>query len=144
MEDDDVYRGRSSNQAMKGVDSTKVHEGGESKKISHAIGPIPGRVKSGKLGQLPSSPVSPPMRTQCECDGVGPSRTKSWYQDGGHVWGSGGAVIVQVFPAQVTVGKKVRAPKLFPWVLDTAPRSDTRIVEKSPEGRLTWIWYFSP
>jgi hypothetical protein len=72
------------------------------------------------------------MRTHCECDGVGPSSTKTWYHDGGHVWASGGAVIVQVFPVQVNAGKNVRAPKLFPWVLDVAPISEMLILEIGP------------
>ena len=37
----------------------------------------PGVVKSGKFGQFPSCPGSPPMRTHAECDGVGPSRINS-------------------------------------------------------------------
>lgn len=84
------------------------------------MGPTPGRVKSGKSGQFPSSAGSPPMRTQCECDGVGPSRTQSWCQPGGEMNEFGGAVIVQVVPEQENSGKRTRAPMLLPCVLDVA------------------------
>lgn len=32
---------------------------------------------------------------------------------------------MQVVPEQLTAGKMVRCPMLFPWVLETAPRRDT-------------------
>lgn len=51
---------------------------------------------------------------------MGPSRINSWYQYGGETPELGGAVIVQVVPAQVNAGKIVRAPIAFPWVLDDA------------------------
>ena len=51
----------------------------------------PGSEKSGKFGQFPSSPGSPPMRTQCENDGVGPSSTNSWCHPGGATAAFGGA-----------------------------------------------------
>ena len=84
----------------------------------------PGTVKSGKFGQLPSSPGSPPIRTKELLDGVGPSRMKSWNQPGGEVHWSGGAVIVHWLPWQVKAGKIVRWPKLFPWVLEMRPIKD--------------------
>ena len=80
----------------------------------------PGSEKSGKFGQLPSWPGSPPMRTQAECEGVGPSRTKSWYQAGGDTWELGGATTVQVVPAQENSGKSVRASMALPCVEDVA------------------------
>lgn len=60
------------------------------------------------------------MRTHCENEGVGPSRTKSWNQPGGAIYELGGAVIVQWLPAQVNAGKSVRCPKLLPCELTTA------------------------
>ena len=60
------------------------------------------------------------MRTQCENDGVGPSRTNSWCHPGGATAEFGGAVTVQVLPAHENAGKIVRPPMLFPCVLDVA------------------------
>lgn len=37
----------------------------------------PGLMKSGYEGQLPSLPGSPPIRTQVDSDGVGPSSTNN-------------------------------------------------------------------
>lgn len=60
------------------------------------------------------------MRTQCENDGVGPSRMNSWCQPGGQTNESGGAVIVHVFPWQVNSGKIVLPPMALPCVEDVA------------------------
>lgn len=79
-----------------------------------AIAPTPGGWKSGKSGQLPSFPGSPPMRTQLECDGVGPSRMNIWYQLGGETKAFGGATTVQVLPLQENSGKSVRMPMELP------------------------------
>lgn len=67
---------------------------------------------------LPSSPGSPPMRTHCEIEGVGPSRTKSCHHPGGLTKELGGAVTVQVVPLQENSGNIVRPPMTFPWVLE--------------------------
>jgi len=83
-------------------------------------GPTPGSVKSGKFGQLPRSPGSPPIRTHCEWEGVGPSRTNICCQPGGQTYVLGGAVTVQVFPLQENSGKIVLDPILLPCVLDVA------------------------
>lgn len=71
-------------------------------------------MKSGKSGQLPSSAGSPPMRTHCENEGVGPSRTKSWCQPGGETKAFGGAVTVQLVPAQVNSGNRILLPMALP------------------------------
>ena len=60
------------------------------------------------------------MRTQAECDGVGPSRIQSWCHPGGETNALGGAVIVQVFPLQENSGKRVRASMALPWVEEVA------------------------
>jgi len=44
----------------------------------------------------------------------------------------GGAVMVQVVPAHVKAGKRVRPPIAFPWVLDVAAIRETFIVEVVP------------
>lgn len=93
----------------------------------------------GRLGQFPTSLGSPPMRTHCEWDGVGPSRMKSRCQPGGDTPALGGAVIVQVVPSQVKAGKIVLAPIVFPCVLDVAATSDTRIVEAVPWCKATFV-----
>jgi hypothetical protein len=67
----------------------------------------PGTVKSGKSGQLPTSAGSPPMRTHVAFEGVGPSRINNMNHPGGLAFAFGGAVIVQVFPAQENSGKIV-------------------------------------
>ena len=72
------------------------------------------------------------MRTQWECEGVGPSRMKSWCHEGGDTKEFGGAVIVQVLPLQLKEGKIVCPPIMFPCVLDVADTSETRIVPVPP------------
>ena len=54
------------------------------------------------------------MRTQLECEGVGPSRTNTWNQPGGATNAFGGAVIVHLLPAQWNSGKSVRIPMALP------------------------------
>ena len=105
------------------------------------------------------------MRTQCENDGVGPSRTNSWCQPGGETNEFGGAVMVHVLPAQVDSGKIVLAPMALPCVDDVAgdafgqmrcdrgrqrwlkclpAMSETRIVSVVPWCRFTVIWCWLP
>ena len=60
------------------------------------------------------------MRTQLECDGVGPSRMKTWYHAGGETKALGGATTVQVLPLQENSGKSVRASMALPCVEDVA------------------------
>ena len=62
------------------------------------------------------------MRTQLECDGVGPSRMKSWCQPGGETYALGGAVMVHVVPEHEKAGNMVLPPIVLPWVLDVAAR----------------------
>lgn len=75
---------------------------------------MPGLVKEGPGGQLPSFAGSPPILTHFAWDGVGPSRTKSMNHPGGQTPEFGGEVIVQVFPVQITAGNIVRLPIVFP------------------------------
>lgn len=60
------------------------------------------------------------MRTHFAKEGVGPSRTNNMCQPGGETPELGGATMVQVEPLQVKAGKIVRAPMMFPWVLEVA------------------------
>lgn len=60
------------------------------------------------------------MRTHFECDGVGPSKMKSWCQPGGDTPEFGGAVMVHVAPEHEKAGNIVLAPMAFPWVLEVA------------------------
>jgi hypothetical protein len=92
-------------------------------------------VKSGNVGQLPSAAGSPPIRTHCEYEGVGPSRTKSWNHPGGQTFAFGGAVMVQELPLQLKAGNKTRLPKLLPCVLETAVRTDQRTAHRRRLGR---------
>ena len=66
------------------------------------------------------------MRTHVANDGVGPSSTNIMNQPGGHTFAFGGAVTVHELPAHEKAGKMVRWPIELPWVLETAPRSETR------------------
>ena len=68
------------------------------------------------------------MRTNTPYDGVGPSRTNSWYHPGGETCAFGGAVTVQMVPWHEKAGKIVREPMTLPCVLDTAATSETRIM----------------
>jgi hypothetical protein len=81
---------------------------------------MPGVVKPGSCGQLPSCDGSPPIRTQVEWEGVGPSKMNSWCQPGGETPAFGGVVIVHMVPEHEKAGKIVRDPIVFPWVLDVA------------------------
>ena len=54
------------------------------------------------------------MRTQLECDGVGPSRMNTWNQPGGHTDALGGATTVHVLPLHEKAGKSVRIPMALP------------------------------
>jgi hypothetical protein len=69
----------------------------------------PGRTKPEPvmLGQFPRPAGSPPMRTNCPTDGVGPLRTNIMYHPGGHVCASGGEVTLQALPLQEIAGKRV-------------------------------------
>ena len=78
--------------------------------------PTPGTSKSGKSGQLPRFPGSPPMRIQWENDGVGPSRMNIWNQPDGAMKLFGGAVTVHVLPVHENSGKSVRMPIALPVV----------------------------
>ena len=80
------------------------------------------------------------MRTHVEFEGVGPSRMNNWNHPGGQTCAFGGAVIVQLFPEQDTLGKIVLWPILFPCVLDSAPRSETLMFEVVPWWSETTIW----
>jgi len=64
---------------------------------------------------------------------------KSICQPGGETPALGGAVIVQVVPAQVNAGKMVLEPIVFPCVLDVAPRRETFIVAVVPWKRWTFV-----
>jgi len=59
-------------------------------------------------GQFPIFAGSFPIRMNCPTAGVGPSSTKSMNHPGGATCAFGGAVSVQVLPAQETSGKIVR------------------------------------
>jgi hypothetical protein len=60
------------------------------------------------------------MRTHAECEGVGPSRMKSWCQFGGETWEFGGAVMVHTLPLHENAGKMVRLFMTLPCVLGVA------------------------
>ena len=60
------------------------------------------------------------MRTHFATDGVGPSKMNNMCHPGGETPALGGAVMVQVAPLHEKAGKIVRAPKVFPWVLEVA------------------------
>ena len=49
----------------------------------------------------------------------------------------GGAVIVHDVPAQATAGNIVRCPILFPWVLVSAPISETLTLDIGPWDSVT-------
>lgn len=72
------------------------------------------------------------MRTHTECEGVGPSSTKSWNQPGGQIPTLGGAVTVHVLPEQEMSGKRVRPPMIAPCVEDVAAMSETRMEDAAP------------
>ena len=75
----------------------------------YTTAPGPGGVKSSRLaGQAPRLAGSPPIRTNTDFDGTPLSNKNSWNQPGGQTLPLGGAVIVQVLPAQVKAGKIVR------------------------------------
>jgi hypothetical protein len=95
----------------------------------------PGVVNPGNCGQLPNFPGSPPIRIHCECEGVGPSRMKSWCHPGGETPALGGAVMVQVAveATQVTAGNMVLAPMVLPWVLETAESKEVNAEKQENE-----------
>jgi hypothetical protein len=82
------------------------------------------------------------MRTQAECDGIGPSRTKSWNQPDGHTPTFGGAVIVQLPPEHENSGKMVRPPMIAPCVLLVAAMSEIRM--GPPCGSTTFEIVYCP
>ena len=48
-------------------------------------------------------------------------------------------MIVHTLPSHENAGKMVRVPNVLPCVLDVAPRSEMRMLEMGPWGRLTVI-----
>lgn len=56
----------------------------------------------------------------------------------------GGAVIVHEVPAQLKAGKIVRAPIVFPWVLEVPNTSEILRVERSPWCNLTFVIVYWP
>jgi len=92
------------------------------------------------LGQFPIALGSPPILTHAECDGVGPSRMKSWCQPGGQTPPFGGAIIVHAFALQLNEGKIVRLPKVLPCVLEEALTRETRRFANEPDVMVIWIW----
>ena len=81
---------------------------------------MPGGVNPGRAGHSPSREGSPPMRTHFATDGVGPSKMNNMCHPGGETPASGGATMSQVLPLHLKAGKIVRAPIVFPWVLEVA------------------------
>jgi hypothetical protein len=78
------------------------------------------------------------MRTQAECDGVGPSKMKSWCHPGGLTYAFGGAVMVQVFPEHENAGKRILPPLMtFPCVLDEAIFHSQKLIHPQSLALLT-------
>ncbi len=135
--------------SKKGVRAPQVPSSHEFASLSGppniASNQTPGRLKSGKLGQLPNFPGSPPIRTHVLWLGVGPSNKKTWNHPIGQMFAFGGAVMVHdVAEEQLKAGKNVRCPMLLPCVDDTAPIRENRTPFTLPVGRLIVTPMFSP